>query len=80
MGKKGVVRDPKVHLEVIENVLDFTNESGFNIIDVDYSPIKGPEGNIEYLMYIKKSNESRDWRIDIDADSIVSMAHQSLDK
>ncbi|HAQ51670.1 MAG TPA: TlyA family rRNA (cytidine-2'-O)-methyltransferase [Lachnospiraceae bacterium] len=80
VGKKGVVRDPKVHLEVIENVLDFTNESGFNIIDVDYSPIKGPEGNIEYLMYIKKSNESRDWRIDIDADSIVSMAHQSLDK
>lgn len=80
VGKKGVVRDPKVHLEVIENVLDFTNESGFNIIDVDYSPIKGPEGNIEYLMYIKKCNESRDWRIDIDADSIVSMAHQSLDK
>lgn len=79
VGKKGVVRDPKVHLEVIENVLDFTNDSGFSILSLDYSPIKGPEGNIEYLMYIKKANSHSNWRNDIDAKEIVSMAHGSLD-
>lgn len=79
VGKKGVVRDPKVHLEVIENVLDFTNDSGFSILSLDYSPIKGPEGNIEYLMYIKKTNSHSNWRDSIDAKEIVSMAHGSLD-
>ncbi len=80
VGKKGVVRDPKVHLEVIENVLDFTIDAGFSILNIDYSPIKGPEGNIEYLMHIKKTDSDSNWRESIDAREIVSMAHGSLDK
>ena len=57
VGKKGVVRDPKVHEEVIEKILDFCIKTGFDIKGLDYSPIKGPEGNIEYLLYIQKSND-----------------------
>ncbi len=57
VGKKGVVRDKSVHIEVIENVLNFTRELGFVVLGLDYSPIKGPEGNIEYLMYIGKEGE-----------------------
>ncbi len=57
VGKKGVVREKSTHIEVIENVLDFTRETGFSVLGLDFSPVRGPEGNIEYLMYIKKSNE-----------------------
>jgi 23S rRNA (cytidine1920-2'-O)/16S rRNA (cytidine1409-2'-O)-methyltransferase len=57
VGKKGVVREPEVHIEVIENVFAFTLEKGFEILNLDYSPIRGPEGNIEYLMHIKKSDK-----------------------
>ncbi len=54
VGKKGVVRDQKVHLEVIELISSFAASIGFTCIDLDFSPIKGPEGNIEYLLYLKK--------------------------
>ena len=54
VGKKGVVREKSTHIEVIENVLQFTLGFGFEVLGLDFSPIKGPEGNIEYLMYIKK--------------------------
>ena len=52
VGKKGVVRDPGVHLEVLENFLEYAKESGFTVIDITYSPIRGPEGNIEYLGFL----------------------------
>lgn len=55
VGKKGVVREPAVHREVIERVFAFTLEKGFKILHLDFSPIRGPEGNIEYLMHIYKS-------------------------
>ena len=55
VGKKGVVRDPAVHLEVLENFFIHAKESGFTVIDLTFSPIRGPEGNIEYLGYLKKS-------------------------
>ncbi len=55
VGKKGVVREPKVHVEVIETVLAFTIAKGFRILHLDFSPIRGPEGNIEYLMHIDKN-------------------------
>lgn len=55
VGKKGVVRDPKVHIEVLGNVLAFTLAEGFALLHLDFSPIRGPEGNIEYLMHIQKS-------------------------
>ena len=54
VGKKGVVRDKKVHEEVIEAVSSFASSIGFDCLDLNYSPIKGPEGNIEYLLYLKK--------------------------
>ena len=57
VGKKGVVRDKSVHVEVIENVLGYAEEAGFNVLGLDFSPVKGPEGNIEYLMHIKKDSE-----------------------
>lgn len=54
VGKKGVVRDPVVHLEVIDKVTAFAKALGFRILHLDYSPVKGPEGNIEYLMHMQK--------------------------
>lgn len=57
VGKKGVVREPEIHKEVIENVFAFTLKNGFGILNLDFSPIKGPEGNIEYLMHICKTGE-----------------------
>lgn len=58
VGKKGVVRDPAVHKEVIENVFAFTLEKGFRILHLEFSPIRGPEGNIEYLMHIYKEEQA----------------------
>ena len=55
VGKKGVVREKSVHEEVIVNVMAFAKSIGFEVLNLDYSPIKGPEGNIEYLMQIKKA-------------------------
>ncbi len=57
VGKKGVVRDPMVHCEVIQTVTQFTQDMGFNVLGLDFSPIRGPEGNIEYLMHIKKETD-----------------------
>ncbi|MBR4086024.1 MAG: TlyA family RNA methyltransferase [Lachnospiraceae bacterium] len=54
VGKKGVVRERSVHEEVVRKILDYADSIGFEVMDVEYSPIKGPEGNIEYLMYIQK--------------------------
>ena len=66
VGKKGVVRDKKVHEEVIENVISFAEETGFKVLGLDYSPIRGPEGNIEYLLHISKNaEESSDIRDDL---------------
>lgn len=57
VGKKGVIRDPKVHEEVVHRIMDFVNIAGFEVLHLDYSPIKGPEGNIEYLIHIRKNPE-----------------------
>ncbi len=73
VGKKGVVREKSTHIEVIENVLAFTKEIGFSVQGLDFSPIKGPEGNIEYLMYIKKDNsESKEF----DIPALVELSHK----
>lgn len=56
VGKKGVVREQSVHIEVIEKIIAYAVSIGFRILNLDYSPIKGPEGNIEYLLHIKKAN------------------------
>ena len=57
VGKKGVVRDPKVHLEVLGNFLTHAKDNHFTVLGITYSPIRGPEGNIEYLGYLRKSGE-----------------------
>ena len=57
VGKKGVVRDKKVHEEVILKIIDFAFEIGLNVIGIDFSPIKGPEGNIEYVIMLDRKNE-----------------------
>ena len=57
VGKKGVVREPKIHEEVICKVIDFADIAGFQIMGLSFSPIKGPEGNIEYLLFIQKAEE-----------------------
>ena len=62
VGKKGVVREKKVHEEVIQKILVFVQLIGFLVLDLSYSPIKGPEGNIEYLLYIRK-DEKKDGEV-----------------
>ena len=59
VGKKGVVREKSVHIDVIEKVIKYAVAIGFTVLNLDYSPIKGPEGNIEYLLYIEKSEEGK---------------------
>ena len=75
VGKKGVVRDPAVHLEVLENFLIHAKESGFTVLGLTYSPIRGPEGNIEYLGYLEKG----DWQpMEFDLKTLVEESHQTL--
>lgn len=58
VGKKGVVRDINIHRKVISNTINTASEIGFSVIDLDFSPIKGPEGNIEFLLYLTKSDNA----------------------
>ena len=76
VGKKGVVRDQKVHVEVVEMIVDFARQIGFKTLDLSYSPIKGPEGNIEYLLYITKDQTKENKEFDIKA--MVEESHRSL--
>ncbi|MBD5470639.1 MAG: TlyA family RNA methyltransferase [Lachnospiraceae bacterium] len=77
VGKKGVVREPKVHIEVIETVIAFTLAKGFRLLHLDFSPIRGPEGNIEYLMHIHKAEAVAE---DFDAVTYVKENYASLIK
>ena len=79
VGKKGVVRDKKVHLEVIEKVIAFAGELGFSVLHLEFSPIKGPEGNIEYLVHLKKDGQGA---VDgsVSPELTVEEAHGLLDK
>lgn len=79
VGKKGVVRDRAVHESVVASITEFTLESGFNVCNVDFSPIKGPEGNIEYLMLVEKSDSAAMlWQGS--AAELVAASHEQLDK
>ena len=71
VGKKGVVRDPKVHQEDIQEILDFSKGIGFGIKGLTFSPIKGPEGNIEFLVYLSCRGES----VEFSAEDVVRQAH-----
>lgn len=76
--KHGVVRDKKVHYNVICNVLAFAEAEGFNLIELTYSPVKGPKGNIEFLAYATKREVDHKHDIEAIADKIVSKAHEDL--
>lgn len=78
VGKKGVVRDPKVHQDVLESICTYVKEIGFTILGADFSPVKGPEGNIEYLLYIKKSQDFS-LNLPIDIADLVVRSHLALD-
>lgn len=79
VGKKGVVRDKNVHQEVIQKIVDFAIENGFSVLNLEYSPIKGPEGNIEYLVHIRKTKDPRTADC-VDVTGVVEAAHGELDK
>ena len=78
VGKKGVVRDPAVHAEVVRGIYDFCLQNGFDVLALDFSPIKGPEGNIEYLIYLEKSDAPQD-RAGITPEELVKRSHEALD-
>lgn len=81
VGKKGVVREKSTHLEVIHMVIDYAKSIGFGILNLEFSPIKGPEGNIEYLLHLQndpKEYSADDMPVDIPVDQIVEAAHNNL--
>lgn len=77
VGKKGVVRDPAVHLEVLQHFLEHAAQADFHVAGLTYSPIRGPEGNIEYLGYLT-TLPAPDWEMDLNA--IVAASHGELEE
>ena len=81
VGKKGVVRDIKVHEEVIDMVLDYAMSIGFDVEGLDFSPIKGPEGNIEYLAFLTKTSDERGTlKISCEPSEVVLQSHKVLNE
>lgn len=79
VGKKGVVREKSVHIEVIEKVINYAIKNGFIIKNLEFSPIKGPEGNIEYLVHLEKSEETQEYEeLCINIEKVVANAHENL--
>lgn len=79
VGKKGVVREKSVHLEVIQMVMDFAVSIGFEVLNLEFSPIRGPEGNIEYLLYLQNHPEGERFpEIGVNGEAVVEESHQVL--
>lgn len=78
VGKHGVVRDPKTHIEVLNRAVTFAKDSGFGIVGLEFSPIKGPQGNIEYLMVLSKKETELSVTTD-DIEKLVESSHIELD-
>lgn len=78
ISKNGVIKDPKIHMEVIEKTISFSNEIGLTVLNLDFSPIKGPKGNIEYLMLIKNTND--DVNANINIKDLVMTSHITLNE
>lgn len=76
VGKKGVVREQSIHVEVIEKIVGFVLEHGFSVLGLTFSPVKGPEGNIEYLVYLQKSEEPVS--VELDVKALVEESHNQL--
>ncbi len=80
VGKKGVVRDKAVHEEVIEKIRSFALENGFSVLGLTFSPVKGPEGNIEYLIYLERSEAPSQGEQVLSAQQVVEESHRALDR
>ncbi len=80
VGKKGVVRDKAVHEEVIEKIRSFALENGFSVLGLTFSPVKGPEGNIEYLIYLERSEAPSQGEQVPSAQQVVEESHRTLDR
>ena len=82
VGKKGVVREKSTHIEVVTMILDYASTHGFHVLDLTFSPIKGPEGNIEYLLHLKKRPEGTEVpdSLTVKVEDVVAQAHGALDK
>lgn len=82
VGKKGVVRDRAVHEEVIRMVMDYASSIDFYLLALDFSPVKGPEGNIEYLLFLSKNKQDQEIvdTSSIDIKAVVTASHDTLDK
>lgn len=78
IGKKGVVRDKSVHIEVVDNIIGMMLNNGFSVSGLDYSPVKGPEGNIEYLILVQKSDQPVN-NLKTTAKDVVMRSHDALD-
>ena len=78
VGKHGVVRDKDVHIEVINKVIDYAMSIGFEILNLEFSPVKGPEGNIEYLLRLQKIAEPQIKEIPFIVENVVEKAHEVL--
>ena len=79
VGKKGVVRDSSVHREVIEMIVEYVRTQSLGILGLDFSPIKGPEGNIEYLIYLDKSRSGmHEDEVQARVDTVVAQSHNIL--
>ena len=76
VGKKGVVREPSIHVEVVDKIVQFVLEHGYSVEGLTYSPVKGPEGNIEYLVFLSKAEQPHCVPLDIPA--LVSESHTVL--
>ena len=77
IGKNGVVREISVHKEVVEMIYNFVLEQGFTVLNLDFSPIKGPQGNIEYLIFIEKTEEPES-KLSVAPEEIVTASHEKL--
>lgn len=77
VGKKGVVREKSVHIAVINKIIDLVSENKFSLLGLDFSPVKGPEGNIEYLCYIEK-NENPERICETTAEEVVEASYAAL--
>ncbi|MCF2667060.1 MULTISPECIES: TlyA family RNA methyltransferase [Lachnospiraceae] len=80
VGKKGVVREKSTHLEVITTVIEYALSIGFDVLNLEFSPIKGPEGNIEYLVHLEKCEGSGEITGNVDIQDIVDQAFDTLAK
>ncbi len=78
VGKKGVVRDRKVHEDILQRILNFSQEINLKVCGLDFSPIKGPEGNIEYLTFLRKTFDAEEINFDEKINFVITSAHETL--